>query len=751
MSGLNLSPSRSPRWFLATAFTITLLGLIPLVWHPRFYFQDDTENGAYGVWYHLGESLLHGQVPILNPNVWSAGNYAAEGQWGTWNPLIMAIGVAVYWAGNAVVMSSILKIAMLVVGGLGCYMLARSFNVSPALSYIAGVAAPMNGFTLFFDAPSWVTGLLAWSLVPIFWLELKRMLTGRRNPFWAFVVGYLIVTIGYVAGTVAVGFVLLAVGVDSLLRRQWGRSVRIASVGLGLVLIAVVVYLPGVLTAAVTNRSGFLIANDNFMSVNLSGLAMSTIATAFPMMLSWWWPSPTAPAPALYIAWFLPLVAFLSWRKVRSFAPTIRDILFFGSMSVMFVLLPTTMGPLRYPARFMPYVALAVILLSVVLFAHARSEKPSKLALFGATAGIAFGVYCGWAQYPDRFRIIFATGVAAALGIAAIWLALRKGQVRHWRWGMAAFIALVVGTMTVATTAVQQYSTHGSPLSVANVPADTSIAKNVLAGVTGDVLVVGDPLDYPQDESTWSRTLMANTWYLSPASVQNRYQLIGYKGYFGTMCMRYLGGTCAELLPKLFEIQPETSMTLADELGVDNIQILKKTFDGGHGPTIENNFQQRSWPLEIPAVPAGWHQVSDDGSIALWSRDVPTLATGGLVWSSEGTRATEVERTDTQVRVKIDKVPATGGKIAFSRLAWPGYSASGATLGVPVDGFLLSADVPSSAEGSIVTVKFVPPGWSVGIPLWILGVGGVLVWSVVSYVGALRRRRHTVPQNTLTV
>lgn len=84
---------------------------------------------------------------------------------------------------------------------------------------------------------------------------------GRSGPF----VGYFVVTVGYVAGTVAVGFVLLALGVDALLKRHWAMAWLIAGIGVALVLVAVVVHLPGVLTAAVTTRNTTAIANDDYM------------------------------------------------------------------------------------------------------------------------------------------------------------------------------------------------------------------------------------------------------------------------------------------------------------------------------------------------------------------------------------------------------------------------------------------------------------------------------------------------------
>jgi hypothetical protein len=311
------------------------------------------------------------------------------------------------------------------------------------------------------------------------------------------------------------------------------------------------------------------------------------------------------------------------------------------------------------------------------------------------------------------------------------------------KMSMASSVAVVCLGVTLGTTLLQYRTTAVSPLSDSVVPADTAVPKRVLADVQGEVLVVGDPLDYPQDESTWSRTLMANTWYLSPASVLNRYQLIGHTEYNKALCLRYLGGTCVELLDRLFERRGETGMLLADELGIDNIQILKKSFAGNQRPTASNNYVGRQDPVPVRSVPAGWHEVSDDGEIALWSRDVPTDSSGGLVWTSPGTKLTETGRTATEVTLRVDQVASGGGRAALGRLPWPGYHASGADITSPVDGFLLALDVPEHAAGSTVSVAFTPPGWAAGVALWCVGVGGMVLWTACDLVAYRRRRGST--------
>ncbi|UZX03893.1 YfhO family protein [Arthrobacter sp. CDRTa11] len=741
------SSSLNRNWLLLTAGSVLVLSLIPLIFYGRYYFQDDTENGAYGVWYHLGESLFQGKVPVLNPSVWSSGNYIAEGQWGTWNPLVMLFGVLAYVSPNAVILTTVLKVAMLVVAGVGTFVLARSYAVSPEWAFVAGIAVPLNGFTMYFDAPSWVTGALVWAIFPFFWAELRKLMAGKRNPFWAFITGYLIVTVGYVAGTVAIGFILLAVGIETLIRRAWRPAARIAITGLSIGLVAVVVFLPGVLTAAVTTRGTTGVWNDDYMSIDFTSLLMAPIATAYPQLLSWWWSGTASTSPAAYIAWFLPAIAFVSWSVFTKLSAELRDLFFFLAASAAFVLLPTTIGPLRYPARFMPYVAMAAVLFVVIALARARRPSISRPSLYVALGLVGVAAYLAWAQVPARFLTITVCAALVAAALVAMWWLLNHPEVKGHRWnrfGLRALSLLAIGVLlaTTATTLLQHRTSARSGLSIANQPEDVSTYKGVLQGVKNDVIVVGDPLDYPQEKKTWEQTLMANAWYLSDASVVNRYQLVGFSRLNQLLCLRYLGGTCPELADKLFDRRAQTGLLLVDELQIDNIQILKESFNKPQVPMASNNYVSRDEEVEIPPVPEGWHVAAETEETVLWSRDVPLGPAGGVTWTDSGTRLSEVSRDDTKVVLKVEEVPADGGRAALSRLPWPGYSVEGASMTQrPIGGYLLGLSIPSDSQGKLITISFEPPGWRVGIPLWGAAVTGMLIWSLVM----VRRRRSDGP------
>lgn len=384
-------------WALATPAVVLLAACLPLVGTSDFYFWDDTEIGGFPLYFHLGELLRAGTWPVLDPGMWMGGNFIAEGQWGLWNPMILAIGVAASAANSAVVFSTVLKLAFLMVAALGAFLLARSYNVRPQLAFAAGVAVPLNGFTLYMDAPDWASGLMTWSMLPYAWLALRRSNAKNASPVAFLVVAYLIVTVGYVQGTIGLCLVLLAVGIDRLCARDWRAAQRVMLGAVFVVLLGITVYLPAMLSADVTLRSNDEVLNTGLLTADLGGLVSSGIPTAVFAVSGWWGEWTTT--PMLYTTWFLPVLAFVSWTRVRPQLAEVRDVAIVLLGAAMFVVGPSDAGALRYPMRFMPYVALAGIIGLLVLLdevclrrrAARRSAEPSGWCSWAATSATASG------------------------------------------------------------------------------------------------------------------------------------------------------------------------------------------------------------------------------------------------------------------------------------------------------------------------------------------------------------------------
>src|SRR3954468_16928134 len=196
MADVPRAPEGRPRrdealWMVAAGLVVAVaLGGL-LLQDSRYFWYGDTPAAYYGWWYHLGDLVRHGHWSTIDPHAWKAGNMAAEGQWGLWSPLTIAIGLLATVTSNLVVLTTVVKLVLLVAGVLGVYLLAGSSDAPPAAAYVAGVLAPMGGMTQFLDLPSWAAGAMIWALFPWVWWGLRRTMRSGANPLPVLVAGYL--------------------------------------------------------------------------------------------------------------------------------------------------------------------------------------------------------------------------------------------------------------------------------------------------------------------------------------------------------------------------------------------------------------------------------------------------------------------------------------------------------------------------------------------------------------------------------
>ncbi|WP_069385654.1 hypothetical protein [Cellulosimicrobium cellulans] len=681
-------------WGLATVVAVGVASLLPLLFNPSYYYAADTSQGAYGNWFHLGSELRAGRWPMLNLGVWGSGNYIAEGQMGLYNPLAWLIGLGASVASDVVVFASVVKISFLMVAALGTYLLARSYRVPPALSALAGTLAPLGGFTLYMDAPSWVTNLMVWALLPWAWWALRRALAGR-TPALVLCFAFLIVTIGYVHGTIMLLVVLAGSLLEAALRRSVRQAVTVVVVGVFTGLVALTVFLPGVLSAGVTSRDSDEILNTGFLVLDGTGLASSIIPTVQAQVTGWW--GTFAPGPITYVAWALPLFLLADPRRLRQLWPDAVPVFTLLAVVLVFVLGPSDVGPLRYPMRLMPFLTTGLVLLLVLVLARARREvTPRWVTPVVAATGLA-ATYLAMAQFPTHWRINAVAGVAVVVALVVMVRFLRgTGRVPR-ALGPVSSAAVFGIAASVALVGIQHHYFDGRETSGANdYPRALSDYQSPLAAGINDGIVVGDPSAIGASSEVFEETLVANTWYLNPnVRMQNVYTTIFFEALAEKTCMNHVGATCPELLDTLFERVDGTDADLVDLLSIDTIQLIKPSLDDA------------VW--EDP--PAGWHVAEDARSTATWVRDDPVGEAGGVAWSEPGVKVDVVGRSSTDLELRVVDAPTDGGRVVMSRLAWPGYRVSGADLAEPVDGFLLAVDVPGGSEGDTITVSYRPPLW----------------------------------------
>jgi hypothetical protein len=704
-------------WMVAAGLTVLAALAVLLVGDSRYLFYGDTQAAYYGWWYHLGEQVRTGHWPLLDPPAWRAGNLAAEGQWGLFSPLVIGIGLLATVSVSVLGFATAVKLGLACAGALGVFRLVRSYDVPAPAAYAAAVAVPMGGMTQYLDLPSWAAGLMIWALLPWVWWALRRTMRSRTNPLPAILLGYLLVTVGYVYGTIMLVFVLVACLLDAQLARDRAARLRLLVAGALLGLVAMAVYLPGVLTVAVTARSSAVGGFGGKFSTDPLAMFTSVLPTAAVLGTT------EHLLPYAYLGWFLPLLLWVDWKALRRGSRPLAGLLFMAVITLLVVNGPARLGPLRWPLRLQPFLVQTVVVLAVVALTR-YGVRPSRGRLGLSLVWVGVAGLVAVVRAPTVWTGHLLSVVLVAAAVLAFRVLVRVGA-------GAALGGVVAAGVTLAALALQHLTFPMPPSPDRNMPSRLADYQSQLAGARGDVMVVGDPEPHLEADPRWSRDfLVASAWYLNPHRVQNTYTTISFRRYYDRYCMTYQGSTCPDALRELFAREPATRMPRVDLLGVSTLLLVR------------SDFPERT----VLSPPLGWRVARSTPRAVTWVRDRPVPAAGRPVWESAGTSVLPVASSDRETRFRVDRVPAGGGRVVLSTLAWPGWSTDVGALAEPVDGYLLTVHVPADAAGQTVTVRFAPPGWPVEVACWWLAVVGGALWCLGSAL--LGRRGRASPRES---
>jgi hypothetical protein len=696
----------------AAALTVLVSLLALLVGDHRYFWYGDTPAAYYGWWYHLGDLVRHGQWAPLDPHAWRSGNIAAEGQWGQWSPLSIGIGLLATVWGDMLALADVVKIGLALVGALGAFRLARSYDAPPAAAYVAAALVPMGGMTQYLDLPSWAAAEMIWALLPWVWWALRRTMRHGSNPLPALVLGYLLVSVGYVFGTIMLVVVIVACLVDSRLARDGPAFRRTLAAGALLGLVALTVYLPGVLSVSSTARAAEYGTSPDKFTTDPITLLTAVLPTGTV---------PTQHAPLLpytYLMWLLPAALWLDWGRIRSGWRQLAGLMVFTVATAVFVDGPDEVGPLRYPLRLQPFLVLALGVLLVVAWTRFGLARPSGLRLGLSLGWVFLAAVWSVARASSEWAAQVCGAVLVGASLAGLWWLVRTGR--------TAWLAPVAGLVTLAALATQHAFFPTPPSPQRNAPGDLAAYDGLYPDAVGDVLQVGATDSLVQSDPAAARQLpVGAAWYLTGLSVQNTYTAVNHRIYKQRYCVYYQGDTCPELFQTLFSTEPTTGRQRVDLLGVSSLLLVRQ--DVG--------------PETLLSPPPGWRVAERTPYAVLWTRRTPIRGAGSVAWTSPGTSVSSVEAGSTGTSFRVDRVPASGGTVVLRLLDWPGYTTSQGSIVDPVDGYLLTVHVPASAAGSTVHVGFRPPGWTLELGAWLLALALGAGWSVAAAVRASRRAR----------
>ena len=711
---------RERRWpFMLTLAAVVSLGYAAILRvNPTFFFKHDTEAGAIPNWVAIGDALREGRWPLLWPEEWMSGNFFVESQGGLLNPIQWGVSVIASLVADELLFATVLKLVFAVLLATGTFRVARTYGADRYWATAVGAAVPFAGWVLYYDQASWVTALTSMAWIMHAWASIVQYARGTTLPVGAFVWLFLGLSIGYapavVIAAVLVGCVALG---EYAVARSWRPALLVALVGSAGAISVTLTYLPALLSSEVTWRvtSEASILNDNTLTAPWSESLNLSLPSVVPAIQGWG--AEVQSWPVVYVAWFvLPLLAFVDWGAAWSDVRRLVGPAAFLASTLLLTAGPSQVGAFRWPARWLPYTAAAVLVLAAILYSRYLSFDKLRTRAAAAGAIVAVSVVRAASSNPDLLRRHVVLGLALALGTAALLASTR-------RWGSrAALVVVLASVIPVVAIQTSRYPYVGGwGLPTNRVDAREAFLPD--AGLTfqvGDIdQVVGE--DRTKDRAWTELAFFSYPRLLAQSYVAN-YANVGHAAFGEQLCIRYDGSTCPEALERIFETVPGTDLSYADHMAVDRVVVQR---------ALRPDARESS-------PPPGWRWAAPNTYTDVLLRDEPLNRTPGAPSLLDGVTIEQEQVSDLGYRAMVSA--PDGGRVVFSRLSWPGYSATldGDPLPVSaVDDMFVSVQVPARTEAASLALAYRPPGLAAGLAGLALGTGIVALLALLQ----LRARR----------
>lgn len=681
---------------LLAAALVLVLVLVKLSW-PRFTWFGDNAESFFPLWHIVGSGLREGRWLGFDPTGFSGGNTVAEAAYGMFNPVTLLNAVGISLTDELARASFVVMVEFLVLFGLGVRVLARSYGASRSASLVAGLITPLGGFTLFWEAGNWASGLMAVTWVTWSWASARRYAIGAGGPGPLVVALALAITVGNPYSLLGLSVVALAALTDLALRRDWRRIAGFVLVGLVAVTFVALTYGPLLHALPVAERGSMAaVSNSGYLAPSMGDLLGASSPTLLPQINAW---SATADkVPSVYLSWVL--LPLLPWLRAPHRGQLRR---LAGLLVGTGALLAMTLGPdqvwlFRWPLRLIEYSWVGVAVLFAVVLSRGLALDHVVRRSVASTAFISLGAYAAWASQPTEWvRHVAMSCLVGSLLTGLLWAARRFGIP-----GVAA--VTVLGTVLITPAQAGWYAWDGQEV-VADLDlgraSDLSTIREQTVSYEGTVLqlanlsVIEDPAAVMSGDLSFGHVLAA-----AGHPTLNRYSGIGYSEFVAAVSMDYRGSVYSDVTSDLMYVDvPGYDTAVVDALGISTLVVAKPGFKpSDHLPR------------------AGWHVAADDAHRTVLVRD-RVLPAGPPVTGSPGVTVQSTSTEDGDVSVDI--IAPRGGTVLLGELAWPGYRATDAE-GTPLTlsaGPLGLVEIAVPPGTTVVHVSYSVPGLDTSLAL----------------------------------
>ena len=535
---------------------------------------------------------------------------------------------------------------------------------------------------------------------------------------------YLVPSTGNPYGVLTLAVVFLAIAIEAIATRRARAIWWLVGIGFGVLLMVVVVYLPFLFTSAYGFRANSAIVNDEFLAVSFSDLLGLSTPTHRPY-ITMFGGNPMG-FPGTYLGWFvLPLLPWLRWRASRDAWRSLTGLLVFGGFFLLVTLGPSQLGMFRWPARLVPFIYLALIVLFAVLASRGLHRDRRVMRSWVSAGIILLGVWIAYSDVPGAFKWHGLVTLLIVAGTAAIVFWAGVG----WRGFavMAGGLLLFMGAQVMLTDSNQNVADYDMPSSKSALREQFSDRADGLTVQVFDIQALVGEHDAPE---RWDDLLAGNMPSVAGYESTTAYSGIGFTTFDGALCMSYNGGTCPAAWDALWDEPQGFDVPLADLLGAKYVVVLKDFADDDE-------------------TPDGWSVSEETDVVTVYARDdALPYPDGTLTTVGDGVEVGSDQRVG-ETGESLQVATTTGDtSLIFGRIAWPGYSATLDGVAVPTEigpAGLLTVVLPEDSEGELV-LSFTPPGLYGGLAIAAAGLAILAVCVIL----AARRRRVTSPTGETT-
>jgi len=684
------------------AASIALVAVLVKVAWPRFTWFGDNAESFFPLWHIVGSALRDGHWLRFDPGGFAGGDIAGEAAAGIYNPVTLLNAVLVSGFDELGRASFLVMAEFLVLLGVGTQLLARAHGAARPAAFVAGLIVPFGGFTLFYDAGDWASGLMALTWVTWAWWGARRYAVGAGGPLPAVVFAGLAITVGNPYSMLGLTVVYAALAIELLVTGDRRRLAGLLVAGLCAATCALVTYLPLVVALPVTDRGAMsTISNNSYAAPSLGDLVGLSSPSLLPEFRAWTGTSDKV--PSVYLSWVvLPLLPWLRWRGLRW-----RDhlgLLLATGVSLLMTIGPDQLWLFRWPIRMVEYTWVGLAVGLAVVLSRGLATGRRRVRASWSAAVVAFGFFLAWSSTPQEL----VRHLAVALLVAALTAALVVAGRRRGLVGVAAVV--LVGTALITPLQARVFNWDGQPVvpdldlgrasDLATVQAATATYRGTVLQVS-DLFAVQDPEAVLSGHVSFGQVLAA-----SGQPTLNRYSGIGFTDFQDALAMDYRGSVHpAGLFDRLYADLPGYDAPLIDALGVDTLVV------GRAGSVPTDALPRPDWRVVL----------ADQDRTVLQRVEIPA---GPQVTPGAGVSVSAAREVGAGARFTTT---ATGDStVLLDRLAWPGYRATtsdGTVLELAKGpAGLLQVQVPQGT--SAVQLDYRVPGERLGI---LAGLGGLLL------------------------